>query len=410
MLDPNRLILADRSKTVTLRLARDLTRLVKRGNPWVFREALRTCPEAAPGTPAILLDNRRGRPVARGFYDPSCPIAFRAAEIDDPERCTDDVWAAQRMLAAATLRRRLFHADTTHPEPTTAFRLFNGEGDGLPGLVADVYETSAVLKLDGPGPSGFWNSRGVADWLQREFGLATILERPRERDADARVLIGSTDVRIVSFRENGLQFTADLRHGQKTGFFLDQRENRQLIRELARGQTLLNLFGYTGGFSVYAGGGGAQHVTTVDVAEPAIAVATDHWRRNRLPSESHTGVVADAFAFIDDANRVGRKWDLVISDPPSFAPSRTSLPSALAAYQKLAAGCAAITESEGVVALASCSSHVDLTQFLTATEEGIARARRRAHVLAITGQPADHPAPLALPEFRYLKFVVLRLN
>ena len=405
-----RLILPEPSSTITLRLARDLMRVLKRGNPWVFREALRSCPNAPPGTPAVLLDNKRGRPVARGFYDPTSPLAFRACEVDDPDRSLDDECAAERLLIAWQLRKQLFVDDAAGHARTTAFRLLNGEGDGLPGLVVDLYETTAVLKLDGAGPSGFWNVEGVGQWLATEVGVRSVVERPREREADALALVGAPPLHPVSFLENGVKFTADVLHGQKTGFFLDQRDNRQLIRQFAARHTVLNLFGYTGGFSVYAGCGGARHVTTVDLAEPAIEAANDHWRLNDLPPDCHDAIVADAFEFLADARRRGQRWDLVISDPPSFAPSKASLDKALPTYQKLAADCAAVSSPHGILALSSCSSHVDLPTFLSIIEEGISAARRRATVLASHSQPLDHPTPLALPEFRYLKFVVMRID
>lgn len=402
-----RLILPEPSSTITLRLARDLVRVLKRGNPWVFREALRLCPDAPPGTPAILLDNKRGRPVARGFYDPTSALAFRACNINDVDGPLDDAWAADRLHAAWQLRKRMFVDDAAGHARTTAFRLFNGEGDGLPGLVVDMYESIAVLKLDGPGPSRFWSAEGVGQWLGTEVGVRSIIERPRERGSDARTLLGTPPHGPISFLENGIAFTADVLHGQKTGFFLDQRDNRQLIHRFAAGQTVLNLFGYTGGFSVYSGCGGARHVTTVDLAPLAIEAAQNHWRLNDLTTDHHEAIVADAFDFLADARRRRQRWDLVISDPPSFAPSKASLDKALPTYQKLAADCAAVTSPHGMLALASCSSHVDLPTFLGVVEEGISVARRRATVLALHSQPPDHPTPLALPEFRYLKFALL---
>ena len=403
-----RLILPEPSSTITLRLARDLVRVLKRGNPWVFREALRSCPDAPPGTPAVLLDNKRGRPVARGFYDSTSPVAFRACNVDD--RPLNEGWAAERFQIAWQLRRRLFVDRVAGVGPTTGFRLFNGEGDGVPGLVVDVYSDTAVLKLDGPGASGFWNAAGVAEWLSCELTSVYVIERPRDRELPAQVLLGPPPAGPVTFLENGIRFTADVLHGQKTGFFLDQRDNRLLVRQLAAGASVLNLFGYTGGFSVSAGVGGATHATTVDSAEPAIETANDHWRLSGLPPQSHEGVVADAFEFLADAGKRNRHWGIVVSDPPSFAPSKASLDKAAAAYQKLAAAAAAVTAPHGLLALASCSSHVDLPLFLNVIEEGISQARRRATVFALHSQPPDHPTPLALPEFRYLKFVLVRVE
>lgn len=394
---------------VVLRLGRDLTRVVKRGNPWVFADALRECPPAPPGTQAVLLDNKKGRPIARGFYDSQSPMAFRACEVDD-DRPLNDIWARRRFESAWRLRQRLWLQRSAQQRPTTGFRLFNGEGDGVPGLVVDVYADVAVLKLDGPGPCGFWNSMGIADWIAQEVGVTTVIERQRERGTEASALVGTLPTEPIEFLENGMRFTVDVLKGQKTGFFLDQRDNRWCVRELATGCRLLNLFGYTGGFSIAAGTGEAKSVTTVDLAQPAIDAATTHWRLNGFSAESHEGVCADVFDFLTTAKAQRRAWDFVICDPPSFAPSKQSVVKASAAYQKLATESALVTARGGLLALASCSSHIDSAEFLRISEEGISQARRRATVLGIHGQPVDHPTPLALPEFRYLKFCLFQLD
>lgn len=400
---------SDPKTPLQLRLARELTRDIKRGHPWVFAEALRDLPPAAPGTPAILLDQRRGEPVARGFYDPASPLAFRvcAAEADQP---LNEAWAENRLEQALALRRALFD------DHTTGWRLFNGEGDGLPGLVGDVYGSAAVLRLDGPGPENFWSAPGVARWAAESLGLKTVFlrqERRHSKETPAETglaLVGSVPAGPIPFLENDVRFTADIVNGQKTGFFLDQRENRRQMGLVAQSRRVLNVFGYTGGFSVYAGLGGAEHVTTVDLAAPAIETAQHHWALNNLAPGRHSAVTADAFAFLEQAARKKRRWDLVILDPPSFAPSQKAVKTGLAAYRKLIAAGAAVTEPGQLLAAASCSSHIDQAMFLQAAEEGISQARRRGTVLGIFGQPADHPSPLALAEFRYLKFVLFRLD
>jgi 23S rRNA (cytosine1962-C5)-methyltransferase len=223
-------------------------------------------------------------------------------------------------------------------------------------------------------------------------------------------LIGPEPQSAVPFLEHSLHFTADLVHGQKTGFYLDQRENRRRMQAYAAGKTVLNVFGYTGGFSVYAGAVGAAHVTTVDRAQPALAAAVAHWQLNDLPEERHTIVCADAFEFLNTAQDDGKIWDVVILDPPSFAPSQQAVPKALNAYMTLVAAGAAVTTSGGILAASSCSSHVSMMEFMQACQQGLSKARRRATSLGIHTQPADHPAPLAMPELRYLKFVILRMD
>ncbi len=394
---------------IKLRLGRDLVRSLKRGHPWVFAEALRQRPTAPAGTHALLLDNKKGREIARGFYDARSPLAFRVCTVT-PGETLDDQWAQKRLERALALRRTLFD------DTTTGFRLLNGEGDGLPGLICDVYGDTAVLQLDGPGPSGFWHARDLAQWLVQALSLHCVYQRYQARQgAEAgpggQTLVGQPPAASVPFVENSIRFTADIIRGQKTGFFLDQRDNRQRIRPLAAGRRVLNLFGYTGGFSVYAGLGGASQVTTVDLAGPALQVANRHWQLNGLPQANHKTVEADVFKFLQTAAQEKTdRWDLVIVDPPSFAAAKEAVPKALRAYQKLIAASAAVTAPEGLLAAASCSSHVRLEAFLDACEAGISKASRRATLLGIYGQPADHPSPLVLPEFRYLKFVLLRVE
>jgi len=392
---------------VVLQLSRDLVRSLKRGHAWIFREALRDCPRAPTGSPAILLDHRKGQPVAAGWYDSSSPVAFRACRVDAPWEL-DDFWAEQRLQSALSLRRRLFPAVSVDVSDTTGYRLCNGEGDGLPGLVVDVYAQTAVMKLDGPAAEGFWSAEGLADWLLENLPLKTVVERSRERGSAGRVLTGEPIREPVEFREHGLRFTADVLHGQKTGFFLDQRENRRQVRGLAAGLKVLNLFSYTGGFSIAAGTGGATQVTSVDIAAPAIAESERHWLLNNLPAGKHEGVAVDVFEFLGRCGR--RRWDLVIVDPPSFAPSEAAVSAAVASYTKLAAQAAQVTARQGLLALASCSSHITAEMFVDACQEGLSIARRRGTLLGLNGQPPDHPAPLMMPEFRYLKFLLLRLD
>lgn len=398
------LLLNSDREPVVLRLGRDLVRMIKRGHPWVYAEALRELPRAPAGASAVLLDNKKGREIARGYYDPGCPLAFRACTAEDRVRL-DDRWAERQFTRALDLRRRSFGPSTT------GYRILNGEGDEVPGLIVDRYGDIGVLQVDGAGPAGFWDIDGIAEWLLRECGLKGIDFKPRDRQSESRRLAGELPQEgMAAFLENSLRFTADFRRGQKTGFFLDQRDNRDLIRCQAEGRSVVNIFGYTGGFSVAAGVGGASHVTTVDLAAPAIAAAATHWTLNDLPADRHEGVAADAFAFLEEAAGARRTWDIVIIDPPSFAPSEAAVPRALASYGKLLTDAARCTADGGLLAASSCSSHVGETAFLEVCEESVSAARRRATIVSITSQPIDHPYPLVFSEFRYLKFILLRLD
>jgi 23S rRNA (cytosine1962-C5)-methyltransferase len=391
-------------KPIRLQLRRDLVRTIKRGHAWIYAEALRELPQAQPGAPAVLLDNRGGREIGRGYYDPQGSIALRVCTTQRGEQLSDS-WAAGCLQRAISLRQTLFE------EGTNTYRLFNGEGDGLPGLVCDRYADAAVLQLDGEAARRFWHAPGIAQWLAESLSLSLVVERlPGRQPVTARVLLGSEPQAAIPFKEHGVQFTADILRGQKTGFFLDQRENRQRMQAYAAGNTVLNVFGYTGGFSVYAGVAGAAHVTTVDSAQPALEAAAAHWTLNDLAPDHHSVVCADAFEFLDTAQENGKTWEVVILDPPSFAPSQAAVPKALHAYQRLIALGASVTDLGGILAAGSCSSHVSLDDFTHACQEGISKARRKATTLGVFTQPADHPVPLAMPEFRYLKFIVMQLD
>jgi 23S rRNA (cytosine1962-C5)-methyltransferase len=389
---------------IKLRLARDLVRTIKRGHPWVYADALRQRPAAPAGAHAVLTHKKQKRTIARGFYDPRSPLAFRVCTVE-PNQLLDDTWATKRMERAVRLRQTLFD------KQTTGYRLFNGEGDGLPGLICDIYGRGAVLQFDGAGPGNFWHQQGVAEWLAQtlsiEFGYLHGQSRHRGK---GQLLLGDLSTDPIHFRENGVRFTVDVVHGQKTGFFLDQRENRQHIRAVAANRHVLNIFGYTGGFSVYAGLGGATQVTTVDVAAPALDAAGHHWQLNGLEAANHRTVQQDAFEFLAQAIRDKRSWGLVIVDPPSFASAKETVSRALSTYERLMAAAATVTTPDGLLAVASCSSHVDMPTFLGACEAAIAQARRRATILRISGQPPDHPSPLPFSEFRYLKFVLMQVE
>src|SRR5438045_5462731 len=221
-------------------------------------------------------------------------------------------------------------------ERTNGFRLLNGEGDGLPGLTCDLYDKHAVLKLDGDTPAAFWNVDAFADWLAERLSIENVFLKFRsDAETRGRAVRGAIPAEPVRFLENGLHFQADLVQGQKTGFFFDQRDNRARIGALAVGRSVLNLFAYTGGFSIYAGCGGASQVTSVDLAKPAMEEAERNWALNALPGDQHQVSATDAFEFLEKAKSAKRSWDLVVVDPPSFAPAERHVKAALASYQAL---------------------------------------------------------------------------
>jgi 23S rRNA (cytosine1962-C5)-methyltransferase len=388
-------------KAVQITLRKDLVRDIKRGHVWIYSDAIDRV-KAPSGTVAILVD-KRGERIASGIYSAEHAIPLRIFRTTPP-LTIDDAWLAERLTQAYQMRSTFFDAQTT------GYRLAAGEGDLVPGLVIDVYHRTAVMKLDGGAPEQFYQPAGIAQWLIDHLPIETVVLRSRERGRAGEAIVGRKPNSPVQFLENGMRFTADVIHGQKTGFFLDQRDNRAIVRKLSRGRRVLNLFSFNGGFSVAAGLGGARHVTSVDIAAPAIEAANSHWMDNGLAAELHRGIAADVFEFLEAAQQPKQTWDFVICDPPSFAPSESTKASALTAYARLAQLAAKATSSGGLLALASCSSHIDHDDFLHCNEEALGKVRRKATLLADCGLPVDHPTPLAMPELRYLKFLLCRLD
>lgn len=384
---------------IKLKLNRDRTRLLKQGYPWIYRDWLEEAPPARAGSRAMVKD-RDGSLIAFGFYDPDSPLAVRVCAVEQ-ERLGDEL-VQDRLQQAHLLRRSQFDTGTS------GYRLINGEGDGLPGLVCDIYGKQAVLKLDGAGPAGFWELQGIGSWLRDTVGVEGVFLKNRAGGEERGVaILGKEPPTKVKFLENRLHFQADIVWGQKTGFFLDQRDNRARIGKWSKDRSVLNLFAYTGGFSIYAGKGGARSVTTVDLAKPAIEEARCNWELNALPEQQHELVAADVFDFLDQAKRAGRSWDLVVVDPPSFAPAQKHLEKARESYIKLFAAALQVVNPNGIAALSSCSSHISPEIFAELCQGACSKARRRARVIGVYGQPADHPFPITCSELQYLKFNLL---
>ena len=315
-------------------------------------------------------------------------------------------WGTQRLESAKRARSHLLD----DPQ-TTAFRLVNGEGDGLPGLVVDIYNDVAVIQVDGAAPEKFWHKEAIAKWLVKELPVSCVFYKPRRKeDRKGKALIGEIPNQSVTILENGASYEVDVVSGQKTGFFLDQRDNRSRIRYLAKGKRVLNMFGYTGGFSINAGLGGATQVTTVDLSPHAIETAQSNWALNKLPDAAHRGVVCDAFDFFDDDSGEFGKWDISIVDPPSFAPSQDTVARAVDSYTRLYTAAIQKTQPGGLFCPSSCSSHIPHTLFLDICTQAFSNARARGSTLGVYGQSEDHPYPLACPEMRYLKFAIFRVS
>jgi 23S rRNA (cytosine1962-C5)-methyltransferase len=401
---------------MALELVRAAALAVRRGHPWVYREGLvpggamsrgagRGPARSAAPPPSLATGDtvevaEAGEVLGRGLWDAASPIAVRV--FDRRAGGPLDAKALAAIVARAIARR-----DGRFDADTTALRLCNGEGDRAPGLVVDRYEHVAVLRLD----TDAWlpHLEGVVAALAGPLaarGVRTIGVRTSGEEKKLRTIEGPEAPDRVVVRERGMAMEVDLRSGQKTGAFLDQRENRALVRALAPGRRVLNLFSYAGGFSVAAALGGATRVTSVDVASAAHATAQRTFRANGVDPSAHGFVSADVFAYLDQARARGERFDLVISDPPSFAPNERVKPRAIAAYRKLHGAAASVLAEGGILCASSCSSHVDAEDFLSTLDDQ-ALGRADLTVRDVRGQPEDHPTLAVWPEGRYLKFVVL---
>jgi len=384
------------SSLPTVTLAKDLARAIHDGHPWVFRDAIAPATRLENGATVRLLA-RDGRPLATGFWDARSAIAVRILHTG-PIADVDAEIGARLKAALAFRLERLDRARTN------AFRWIHGEADRLPGIHVDLYDDVAVVRYDGDGAPAFYHDLGarLAE-AARPIDLRAVLDRQKGTRLHGRGAPAKFEV-----RENGIRFEVSPGVGGKGGLFLDQRENREEVERRAAGKTVLNLFGYTGAFSLYAARGGAKSTDTVDSARPAIAAAKRNFALNGFPEGGLHAT--DAFDFLEEAAKRRRSWDLVISDPPSFAPNQGAREQARKAYLRLHRLAAAVTAKGGLLCAASCSSHFGRDEFLATIDQGAARAGRRFELEKVRGAGADHPVLRAFPEGDYLKFALGRVR
>ncbi|GAC1538403.1 MAG: class I SAM-dependent rRNA methyltransferase [Herpetosiphon sp.] len=384
-----------------------LREVLQSGHPWIYRSQLAGEPERESGT---WVEVRAGNEAAIGLWDEEGAIAVRLFG----HRLLPDARWWQERVHEAWIGRAALRAGGT-----TAFRWLNGESEGTPGMTVDLYGGFAVVRTYATSLAALVEPLAAA--LRRETALEGIVWRPHRGDAALEVHDQDEDGQRVQLvwgtmppadlvvQEGGATFRANLRSGQKTGLFLDQRDNRATVAALARGRSVLNCFAYTGAFGVYALRGGAQHVTQVDIAQPLAAEAQAHLQMNGFDPAQHPFVVADCFDLLARYREEGRTFDLVVLDPPSFAHSRKQVQGALRAYSRLNSlgiGCVA---PGGLLATASCTAQVSATEFRGALADAARMAGRRLLVTHEAGQPIDHPVAAHFPEGRYLKFVVARV-
>jgi 23S rRNA (cytosine1962-C5)-methyltransferase len=373
-----------------LAITSDTVGPIARGHPWVYRDGLAS--ESWPAGTPVQLRDPKNRPVAFGLTDEG-PVAVRVLS-----RHPEDVpkLIRRRIHTAAQRRGRLL------PPGTSAWRVINGAGDGLPGIVVDRYGPLAILRLYG----ACWVDY-IDDLIEALRGLPDITIVARRlgvRRVDGATglehLHGPPVPETLVVEEAGLRFLVRPAVGQKTGLFIDQREHRIRVGRCAKGVEVINLFAYTGGFSVHAAAGGASRVTTVDIAPDAIDDAKENFRLNGLSVDRHGFETADAFAW-----KPAHPTGLVVCDPPNLSPGRKSDQRARAAYRDLATRAGQMTAEDGILATASCTARLSMERWTESVAEGLRKCGRWSWLWR-AGEPPDHPVAQAHPEGRYLKFAL----
>jgi 23S rRNA (cytosine1962-C5)-methyltransferase len=397
------------TKRIAIHVTPAAERALHSGHPWIFDQAIRKqSHEGQPGDLAVIFDSDR-RFLAIGLYDPDSPIRVRILQ-HHQQATINREWFTARLNTAAAIRAPLI------AQQTNGYRLVHGENDGLPGLIVDRYADTLVIKLY----TAAWlpHLRDIVEGLQivqPSERLVLRINRHMEPAikhyelSDSQVLIGEPLTEPIIFQENGLNFAADVIRGHKTGFFFDQRENRARVRERSRNRRVLDVFAYSGGFSVYAAAGGAKSVTSLDVSEPALEAAQANMALNpQLAHVQHDILVDEAFEGLERLHIHKQVFDMVIVDPPSFAKSAAEVERAVAAYARLTRlALGVLNTSGGMLVMASCSSRVTPDLFFNTVTRAAADIGRPLEDITLTGHALDHP--IGFPEGEYLKCLFARV-
>lgn len=385
----------------TLRLKPKKEISIARRHPWVFSGALVHQTEKLTDGTKVHLANANGQVIATGHYGRGS-IAMRVLHFG--ETALDVQFYTAKLAAARQLR-----ADISLPHAgTNGYRLVHGEGDGLPGLVIDVYADVAVMQSHSAGMEA--DAAAIAEALKAVFGsdMAHVVHKSVASKGQFTLPEGTPGTAI--FSENGHRFVANWEKGQKTGFFLDQRENRELIGRYSDGRKVLNAFCYTGGFSVYALAAGAAEVHSLDSSQNALELVDEHISLNKLEAGRHHNIQADALDYLSSPEAREAGYDLIVLDPPAFAKHRSARHAAVQAYKRINAKAMQFAKSGSILFTFSCSQVVDKALFNHTIAAAAMESGRSVRILHQLHQPADHPVSIYHPEGEYLKGLVLRID
>ena len=381
---------------------------MRRFHPWIFSGAIHSAAEGLQAGDTVTVTDYDGEILGTGFCE-SDSIAVKMLSFENKK--IDEWFFLDRFKHALDVRKRMGLVGNPH---TNCYRLVHSEGDGLAGLIVDIYGHTAVVQAQTEGMALHLDEIVRALKLTTDLGLQAIynksseaMQRMGKEDAveDGYLFGGRLDEVVL---ENDSRFLPNWEEGQKTGFFLDQRDNRELVRRLAQGQTVLNAFGYTGGFSITALKGGARRVVTVDASKKAIAAAEANLELNGYSKEENPCVVADMKDYVNDMRKGA--FDLIILDPPAFAKRHHDRHRGLSGYKFINAEAIKRIEKGGLLLTFSCSQAVDKATFQGIVTAAAIEAKRNVRILDQLSQPADHPINIFHPEGAYLKGLVLMVE
>ncbi len=393
-----------------LYLRKNSERTVRNGHPWIFSGAVERRPKDADTGDIVDVFDSHERFVCRGFYNKRSLIRVRSLT-QNASSAIDQAFFEQRIAEAAEFRR-----GTGLSTVTNAMRLVHGESDGLPGLIVDDYAGYLVVQFHTAGMEK--QRQTVLAALDTALCPMSIFERSDVgtrraeglKDRPTGLLAGAKPPEFVEIEEHGVRLHADLYRGQKTGFFLDQRDNRFLLQRLANGKRVLNLFSYSSGFSAHALKGGASHTIDVDVSSRVMHSARRNLEANRLDESRTDLLVADVFPFVEELADRGPRYDIVVVDPPSLLRKHSQLKQAMGVYTKLNRNAFRLVVDGGLLVTASCSARVSQEDFFQIVRRASAGARVRTRMLAYNQHSADHPVDPAFPDGRYLKCIFARIK
>lgn len=384
-------------------LRRGKERRLLEGHPWVFSGAVAQHPDGVEPGAIVEVVDASGAFVAKGYYNAASSIPVRVLT-GDPDASVDAAFIRRRIQQAIQTRKAWIDQRTTN-----AYRVVHGEGDGLPGLIVDRYADFLVIQCHTLGievmrdtivealqealsPTGIWERSDVG--TRRADGLS---------DFPTGLVSGDEPPELIEVTENRAAFAIDVRRGQKTGFFLDQRENRLTLQAFTRDRDVLNCFCYTGGFSIFAARGKAKQVTSVDVSQPAIDLVEHNLRLNRFDPDDHPCIAANVFDYLKDCKAEERTFDAIVVDPPAFVKTQRAIPQATRAYISLNRKAIELIRPGGLLVTASCSTQIDYEAFFTIVKHAASAAGRNVQIVKSHLQAIDHPSPVSFPEGRYLK-------